>query len=257
MKRVNHAIWLAAGCVLTFAGTVRAEIPQDGLSKSRAAFQALDALVQQTLPKGELPRLSDPQEAEVLRQFFDSQGTLGAPPYTAADLPVLFEIAGRAGAVQKAYVLFAPQPGQVPDMAANTAFFQDEIAVATSYNVDAVVAGLLAISDFLKTLPADQLTETRIAGLRQVRLGLNEMVTGTILMLRSPDISPDNRAILLGSLVKGADAFAGAMTPVDRAAMVAQVDTVLPGLTGPEAEIGQDIRASFGMTSCSGLCALD
>jgi hypothetical protein len=235
----------------------QAEISQTNQAESAAAFQAVDALARQTRAAGDLPRWSNPEHAKVLGRFWDVKATLGAPPYRSADVPALLPIGDRAGALFKTYVLFAPQAGTVPDTAANTAQYQDEIARAGAYLLRVQGAGLEAISDFVATLPAAQMNAARRDGLRKIRLGINEMVTGIVLMLRAPDLRPENRAILLDALDEGAATLAASTPPADRTALIAQIDTVLASLSSLEREKALAFKAAFERKECVGLCAME
>ncbi|MBN9080311.1 MAG: hypothetical protein BGP04_18760 [Rhizobiales bacterium 62-17] len=235
----------------------QAEISQANQAESAAAFQAVDALARQTRAAADLPRWSNPDHAKVLGRFWDVKATLGAPPYRPADVPALLPVIDRAGSLFKTYVLFAPQAGMVPDTAANTAKYQDEIARAGAYLLRVQAAGLEAISDFLATLPAAQMNAARRDGLRKIRLGINEMVTGIVLMLRSPGLRSENQAILLDALAEGAATLAASTAPADRTALVAQVNTVLASLSGPERAKALAFKAAFERKECTGLCAME
>lgn len=217
----------------------------------------MDDLARQTRAQGDLPRWSNPDHAEILARFWDAKATLGTPPYISADLPALLATADRAGALYKTYVLFAPQSGAVPDMSANTSKYQDEIARAAAYLLRVQAAEFEAIADFVKTLPAAEMTEPRRAGLQQMRLGINEMVTGAVLMLRSPGLYTANRNILLNSLADIAVTMSASTPPADRVAMIAQIEAVLPILAGPERENALAFKSAFERKECTGLCAVE
>lgn len=245
------AVWLGA------SPSARAEVSSENQAASNAAFQALDALARQTRAQGDLPRWSKPEQAEVLGRFWDARATLGAPPYRSADVPALLTIGDRAVAVFKTYALFTPKDGTLPDTAANTAEYQDEIVRAGNYVLQAQAAAFEAITDFIKTLPADQMNEARRSGLRQMRLGVTEQITSITLMLRSPGIRPENRDLLLDALGGVAAKLAEATSPADRAAMAAQIDAIMPSLTEPERAKAQALKSAYTQQSCTGLCAID
>ena len=217
----------------------------------------MDGLARQTRAQGDLPRWSNPDHAKVLARFWDVKATLGTRPYMSADLPALLAIADRAGALYKTYVLFTPQSGAVPDTAANTSKYQDEIARVAAYLLRVQTAELEAIADFVKTLPAAEMTEPRRAGLQQMRLGINEMVTGAVLMLRSPGLHTANRDILLNTLADIAVTMSASTPPADRAAMIAQIEAVLPVLAGPGRENALAFKSAFERKECTGLCAVE
>lgn len=256
---MKHAFpaFLLAICIVLSPSLGRAEVSPSNQNEAAAAYQALDDLARQTRAQGDLPRWSDPDHAKILARFWDVKATLGSPPYISADVPALLAIADRAGALYKTYVLFTSQSGAVPDTAANTFKYQDEVARAAAYLLRVQAAELEAITDFVKTLPAAEMTEPRRAGLQQVRLGINEMVTSMILMLRSPGQRAANRDILLNTLSDSAATMAASMPLADRMALSAQVEAVLPALSAPEREKALAFKSVFKSTECTGLCALD
>lgn len=258
-KALNAAIaGLALAVRLSFLPSwARAEISPANQKEAATAFQAVDALARQTRAAGDLPHWSNPEHAKVLGRFWDARATLGVQPYRSTDVPALLDIGDRAGALNKTYVLFAPQAGAVPDTAANILKYQDEIVRAVAYLFRAHAAGSEAIADFIKTLPADQMNKARRDGLIKMGLGINEMVTGNVLMLRSPGLRPDNSALLLDALVDTAATFAATFSPIERAAMLAQLDTALPSLTAPERKKVLSIKAAFARQNCAGLCAIE
>ena len=252
MKRTGLvlALWLGVA-------PASADIAPAHQAEAASAYQAVDALARRTRAQGALPRWSNPEDAKVLGRFWDVRATLGTPPYRGADIPALLAIGERAGTVYKTYFLFAPQGGAVPDTAANSLEYQDEIARAGAYQLQVQAASFEAVADFARTLPADQMNETRRQGVRMIRLGAVQHVTGLTLMLRSPGLRPENRAVLLDALVETAARLAAATTIADRAAMTAQIDAVVPSLSGAERSKAETLKAAFARQDCAGLCALD
>lgn len=246
------AIWFGLSPSSSFA-----DVSPSNQNEAAASYQALDTLARQTRAQGDLPRWSVPEHAKILGRFWDVKATLGTQPYTSADVPALLAIADRAGALYKTYVLFAPQPGALPDTASNTSRYQDEISRAAAYLLRVQTAELEAISDFVRTLPAAEMTAPRRAGLQQAHLGITEMITNVILMVRSPGLRPVNRDILLSALADSAGIIASSTSHADRAALLSQIDAVLPVLTGPQQEKALTIKSAFESSACAALCALE
>lgn len=226
-------------------------------AEAAASYQALDALARQTRAQGDLPRWSIPDHAKVLERFWDVKATLGTPPYRSSDVPALLPIADRANALYKTYLLFTSQPGTLPDTATNTAKYQDEVSRTAAYLLKVHAAELEAIADFVSTLPTAEMTAPRRAGLQQVRLGINEMMTSVTLMVRSPGLNPANRDILLSALADNAAVMAASTPRADRAALIAQTEAILPALTGPEREKALMFKSTFENGECGVLCALE
>ncbi len=113
------------------------------------------------------------------------------------------------------------------------------------------------MADFVSTLPASEMTAPRRTGLQQVRLGINEMITSVILMVRSPGLNPANRDILLGALADNAAVMAASTPRADRAALVAQTEAILPALAGAEHEKALAFKSAFENGECGVLCTLE
>lgn len=255
MKRIVPIFLLMAALGLSPV-TVRAEVSSANLKAMETAFQALDVLVRETRAQGSLPRLSDPAHAKVLDRLWDVKATLGRQPYRAADIRALLTIADRANAVFKTYILFTPQADAVPDLAANTFEYQDELSRSGAYVLHVFAAQLEAITDFAMAMPTAQMNEVHRAGVRQLRLGINQQVTGLALMLRSKGLKSENRLILLDALDHAAVLLASVSPVADRAAMVAQIDAILPDLSASERDKAQSIRSAFTSRECGRLCAI-
>lgn len=149
MKSIISALVLALGIAVS-PSNGHADISPGNRAEAVSAFQAVDALARETRAAGDLPRWSNPGHAKVLGRFWDIKATLGARPYRSVDVPALLEIGDHASALYKAYVLFTPQAGMVPDTAANTLKYQEEIVRAGAYLLHVQAAGFEAIADFVK-----------------------------------------------------------------------------------------------------------
>lgn len=235
----------------------KADVSPAHQNEASSAFHALDTLARQTKARGNLPRWSNPAHAKVLERLWNVEATLGKPPYRSVDVPALLTIAERGGAVFKTYLLFAPQGETVVDTAANTFTYQDEISRAAAYMLHVFGAELEAVTDFVGTLPPEQMNDARRTGLQQMRFAITEQVTGFTLMLRSPNLKPENRVLLLDALNHNAPQLAAATSLADRAAMAAQIDAILPVLSAPERSKAQTLKSAFAGKDCEKLCATD
>ncbi|WP_337267480.1 hypothetical protein [Oryzifoliimicrobium ureilyticus] len=244
-------VWLGLSVLSAEAG-----ISADNQKESAAAFQTLDAAARETRKVGSMPRLSNADQAKVLSRFWNAESTLGNPPYRATDIPGLMTVGERAALVFKSYALFTAQPGGIPDTNVNAAAYQGEISRAGAYLLKVFAAELEAATDFFATLPKEQMNDARRNGLRQMRLGIMQEVTGIALMLRSPDLRPENRRVLLDALTDTAPSIAAATTPLDRQAMVAQVGSLLPALNDEERAKAETLKNAFAGQDCTGLCLI-
>ena len=236
-------------CLL--AGAAPAEVSQQGGQQLDAAYSALASLIQQKQAKGEVPRLSDPADAKVLEAWFDSVQRLGRPPYIAKDVPALIQALERQQAVMVPYLqLAASTPGN--DVALQSEIIRSMAGLFTLFG-----AALPALDDFIGKLKPEEINNSRRQGLRQMRLGLKQMVSGAAQTLRTPGITPDNLMKLTESLSQNAPAIAKASTKADRAVMLALMQAALRVLSVNAQATMKDFVAAMSGTACEGLCKLE
>lgn len=255
-RRVAIALLAAAMTAFTAGAAARAEVPPSAPAELSAASAAFDTLVRETRARGTLPRLAVPGEAAVLERLWDAAALLGRPPYGTADVPKLLAIVERQSNVIKTYALFSPDPAAAPDTARNVALFQDEIARAQAFLIMVFGAAAPALNDLVSRLPSGQLDEARRQGLRQMRLGILEYVSGIVLALRSPSLKPANRLLVTQAFADNAAALAALVSGDDRTALSAAMITALPSLTGEAQAAAKRFIATMQEAPCNGLCAL-
>lgn len=256
MPRWVATALLAAMTVFGAGTATRAEVPASAPAELGAASAAFDTLVREARQRGTLPRLSVPGDAAVLERLWDAGALLGRPPYGAADVPRLLAIVERQSSIIKTYALFRADPTAAPDTARNVATFQDEIARAQAFLIMVFAAAAPALNDLVGRLPPGQFDEARKQGLRQMRLGILEYVSGIVLALRSPALSPANRLRVTQAFADNGAALAALVSGDDRTALSAAMITALPALTGEAQASAKRFIAAMQETPCEGLCAL-
>jgi hypothetical protein len=244
--------------LLLAAPAAQAQVPANGQAYLDAAFTSVQSLLKLYEKKADLPRLSDPVDGKVLADIWNIPAILGAPPYGAADLPVLLEVIQKQTQILQAYALFSPEPGRKePDQAANAVTFQDELTRARVFLLKAAGGALAAINDFSFRLKEEDRTEARAQGLRQMRLGLQEIVVGSALALRGPGLSDANRLLIAGAFAENATGIAAALAPPDRNALVSALQGVRPTLK-PEAQKAiSDFATAVASAPCEGFCLVN
>lgn len=258
INRSIARIVTAAGLCL-FAWGARAEVPADGQAYMDAAFTSVESLIKasQTL-KPVLPRLADPVDGKVLADLWNAPAILGKAPYAAPDITALLDIIQRQTRVLQIYALFTPEPGRKePDQAANAVEFQDELTRSRSFLLKAVGAALPAINDFATKLTPEEKTDARIRGLREMRVGLQEIVVGSALALRSPGLRDDNRLLLARGFAENAAGIAAGLEQPDRQALVAALQAAKPTLKPDAQKAVAEFVTAFSAAPCEGLCKLD
>ena len=259
MIRIRSIARVAAISGLCLLGSVaRAEVPANGKVYLDAAFASVESLFKLYEGKPTPPRLSDPVDGKVLADVWNVPAILGKPPYGAPDLPTLLEIVQKQARILQAYALFSPQPSRKePDQAANAVQFQDELTQARVFLLQAAGGVLSAINDFSARLKDEDKTEARAKGLREMRVGLQEIVVGSALALRAPELRDANRQLIAQAFADNAAGIASALAPPDRNALVSALQQVRPSLK-PEAQKAiSDFATAVAAAPCEGFCLVN
>lgn len=243
-------------CLL--APAARAEVPANGQAYLDAAYASVESLLKLYDGKGALPRLSDPVDGKVVADIWNMPAILGNAPYGADDLPALLDIVQKQTRILQVYALFSPDPGRKqPDQAANAVEFQDELTRARAFLLKAAGGALSAINDFSFRLKDDDKTEERARGLRQMRLGLQEIVVGSALALRAPGLRDANRLLIAQAFAENAAGIAAALAPPDRNALVGALQAVSPSLQPEAQKAVSQFATAVAAAPCEGFCLVN
>ncbi|SEG64048.1 hypothetical protein SAMN04488115_10856 [Bosea lathyri] len=243
-------------CLASLPG--RAEVPANGAVYMDAAYGAVESLMRAKPGTVTLPRLADPVDGRILADVWNAPAILGTAPYTAASIEALLGIIQKQTQVLQAYLLFSPDPAkQKPDAARNAVEFQDELTRSHEFRLKLVAASLQAMNDFGARLTAEEKTDARFQGLRQMRLGLMEIVTGSALALRNPALRPANQLMLARSFSDNAAALAAGIAPLDRKAVIDALQAAMPNLKQDAQKAISGFAATVSAAPCDGLCRLE
>lgn len=258
MIRIRSIVQAAAlGALCLLAPAARAEVPANGKAYMDAAYESVESLFKLYDGRPSLPRLSDPVDGKVLADVWNVPAILGKPPYGAADLPILAEIVQKQVGILQAYALFSPPGRKEPDQAANAVEFQDELTRTRVFLLQAAGGALSAINDFSARLKDEDKTEARARGLREMRVGLQEIVVGSALALRAPELRDANRQLIAQAFADNAAGIASALAPPDRNALVSALQQVRPSLK-PEAQKAiSDFATAVAAAPCEGFCLVN
>lgn len=258
MKRPSMAqLSAVAGlCLIGFAA--RAEVPANGAAYIEASVAAVESMMRVEPGKTSLPRLSDPVAGKVLEDVWNEGAILGKAPYTGADIPALLNIVQQQTRILQAYTLYSPAPGKTPpDTARNVVEYQDELAHSHAFLLKAVSASLEAINNFGANLSQDEKTDARFQGLRQMRLGLQEIITGVALALRNPALREANQTLIARGLADNAAGIVAGIAPPDRTALVTALQAARPSLKPAAEKAVSAFIATATSAPCNGLCRLE
>ncbi|WP_089176224.1 hypothetical protein [Bosea sp. AS-1] len=257
MMRRSIARLAAVGgvCLLGFAA--RAEMPANSAAYIDASVDAVDSMVKVERGKAGLPRLADPVDGKVLEDVWNEAAILGKGPYVAADVPALLNIVQKQTRILQAYTLYSPDPGKTPpNTAKNTVEYQDEITRTRAFLLKTTAASVQAASDFEARLTKEEKTDSRIQGLRQMRVGLFEIISGVALDLRNPGLREPNQALLARALAENAAGIVAGTAPADRKALVTALQAAKPVLKPAAEKSVATFVAAATSAPCEGLCLL-
>lgn len=257
MMRMRSIAWLAAAgglCLLGFAA--RAGVPANGTAYMDASLAAVETMSQGSGGKPRLPRIADPVEGKVLDDVWNEPSILGKRPYVAADIPALLDIIQKQARLLQIYTQFSPDR-RPPDTARNMVEFQDELSRSHVFKLKAAAAALEAIADFDANLTAEDKTEARLQGLRQMRLGLVEILGGAVIALREPSLKQPNQLLLARAFGENATAIVAGLAPADRQMLARALQAAEPVLKTEAKKPVSDFVKAAASAPCMGLCRLN
>ena len=256
---------MLAGLVL--AGSAFAQA--SSLDSFRTAVISVRAKVAQAEASGQAPpTLADPASAPQIRAAFDP----AVPSLVGGtDVQGLLDTCGAATDLGKAYLLFGvkaklaalpkdaePAEAQVTLVNENSARFQDEVALATRFNIACYGATLPAVARYAQGIgPADR-TAARKEALLKIRRHASDAYKGVVVSQLDP-IRAANRQAPRDVGLTQLDAYAQAMSPPERQGVIQVIDQVLAASTTLDPAVRDKLgklKAGLGRTDCTGFCNL-
>lgn len=250
MRIMASVIAIAAAC-----GAAGAGWSADNGATS-AKLQALTAKIKAADAAGsQPPTLAD--DAPEIRDAFSLQSLQAAPP----DLGVVLDMCQYAVAPVQAYLTYGGRRAGVqadPAQLAGTneIRFQDEVALGLRFGVACAAREAPLMQAFVAKMAPGDWTDTRRAGLRQLRGGLVQMFRGAVSVAMDP-LRPQNRDLILSQIAADAPALVQLMPLADRQTASAIVASALanPGLDPVARSRLADIKAALASTDCTAVCA--
>lgn len=248
---------LIAVCIATAMMTESAQAQTGDPALLPGAIQALSAKIDSAMRNGTMaPRLNDPDN--LVRNAFDR----GAIRALSGDMPGMLKVCQSVYGAYGRYMSYITKradgrPLDSGEQRKRQTSLQDETTLAMA-TADLCAKGMLAAATAIAAnlSPAERRDPNRIAGARQMRNGLAQLVLGTIEAQGVSDLRPGNRALLRESTMEMADVGADAMTPVQRADVRAKIDAAIKSSPASSTAMLGRLRAIYSRVGCSGLCAL-
>jgi hypothetical protein len=232
-----------------------AEVPANSVAEVKAAYAEMDTLAKSALQSGSLPVYSDPAAKPVMDRLWNP-GLAGKSPYSGADIPALMEIFQIQNTVLQSYAFFA-KPGEKPDVERNTALFQNEIARNNEAILALSAAFPEAFEDFWNKLPESEKTDVRRDGIRKVKGGSIEFLTGQMQMLSSSGLAEEPAKRISAAIAKEMPALSKMFSLSERKNLsTLMASTAIP--LGGEVKANIDNAAqALGGSDCNSLCQIE
>lgn len=233
-----------------------AAVPVDSTDYLNKALEGYITRLEETKKLKLLPRISDSKDAPALEALWNVPAIIGTAPYRGTDLPALMDIIQQQAQITKTYVLFSPDANKQPDPERNSIAYQDEISRSSVAMLGFITAALEASEDYALTLEKNDTYQARLAGVQKLRLGLQQVINGTALMLRNPDLKPENKERLMLALADSAPAISAAVSIQDRKTLMTIIEGAKPNLSITANAAADRFIKAMQSTDCTGLCAL-
>ena len=245
-----------------------AQTPAPAQTDYMEAGARMEQRIAQQSAMGDMPRIAEPETQALLDILSDRQRFLDSQTYAASNLGQLMEICGQANRVTMAYVLSGfkdridPKATQeqivrqmIRTMEENTLSFQQELEQLHPFLMRCLATQIPPMAGFMATLPPQELTPVRLAGLKQLRGGLLSSYIGHLQSINNPAYRVSYRKQLLRAMAENSHLFASALQLQARQQIV---DAAGNSLAEAPTEDRTDIEAiivSMRDVSCTGLCA--
>ncbi len=258
---------LVATCIALASGQADAQNPTQRAQAYLDAGAQLDQRIARQATQKHMPRITEPETAALLAVLSDRDRFLESAPYGVGDIGELMAICGEANRVTMAYALSglkeqmdgtadaeAITRQMVQLMARNIQSYQPELEQLQPFLLRCLARQVQPMADFMATLPAQELTPVRMAGLQQLRGGLMNAYAGHLQSVDNPALSMSYRTRLLGALAENSPLFAAALLPASRQHIAQAARALLDKAPADSRADLQAIAVAMDTTDCTGLC---
>lgn len=241
------------GGALMAAGTAMADVPASAPADMEKAALTLLALSKEN--PATAPRLADAKAKEAFATLTDRTKMIGDAPYSAKDIPPLQSAFGGYFALSKLYMNHKDPTGQT-SYADNEFTYQDELTRLAASMLDAGGALSQALSDDVGDKPASDFSEQRKTELAKLRMGITQMFTGGLTILKNPRYSKENKLLIAETLANNAIAFRDIITVPERLSISGATTETLTQTPPEAAEAINTFASTMKTEECTRLCAL-
>lgn len=251
-KPLRPRPWLA-GLLLAAVGASGSQVQAQDLSAHAAAGARFEAL--RSAYPAAMPRLTDPQAAEVLHTLGDVQRFL--PMRMPAQLSAVGDTCGRARDVILAYQSFeAMQDGQLSPqrLLDNGATYQEELALLQPFLAHCIARQVPLAEATLRQIDPRMRLQLRLGGLRRGQATVMQLYASLSTSLGDARVQSASVESLLDALAETASVHVRALTLGDRRQLRETADAQLRNW--PSSAAWQRIRQAMAQQHCAALCEL-
>lgn len=136
----------------------------------------------------------------------------------------------------------------------NVVRHQDAVTILSGNGIGCMVKLFPALTAHLAGLPPEELTPTRLGGVRQMRLGGTQAMLGFMISLRETTTTPANKVRLRAYVADIAQPLAAALTPEQRTNMITTLAGLPPTQEADVLAVTEVLKSALATTECTGLC---
>lgn len=235
----------------------------------QATTSLLSDMASRQAAGAELPRVGSPTTASEFSTISKGVQLLGTPSFPLDGLEAFNKICDPLNRISVGYSLYNSVRLQKfrnsPDfsnrlaalMLENAVNYQNELASVRGPLLHCQALHIPLIAEFVDSLPPEQITSVRVAGIQQMRLGIAQIInSATTYGAICPQLKQANRRIALESLNRDIDLLVPALSISQRTALKAELiqhQATIPS----ELQSGfQRLVSSLDNRACTRLCQL-
>jgi hypothetical protein len=265
-------VWIALGIFWLTLAAPPAQA-ESAIERYLAAEKTFDALKIEANAKGQMPRISDPRTALVLAVLADKSETFGTSAFPTGPAILENSICGISNKVAAEYrlaglnemiqskkmnpdgdkKLYAAQLAELE--VKNLIAYQDEVLPLISFGVHCMAGVIPTLTSFFTSLPSEELTEARLQGLSQMRLGIKDMIVGSIVGLGDTGIRDTHRVAGFDGLKRDLPQFVPVLTIANREDVIKTITALKVNVTAQQQKDIAAMLEALGSKTCEGLCA--
>lgn len=224
-----------------------------------AAYEKFKQLELETGPEKSAPQLSDSKTFRIINTLSDKR-IFSKLHNTLDELPVITQICSSASRVTNSYIFYGTDQASkittenIKIIDKNTLKYQSEIAKSLSFSVNCIGFQVPIVSKFINSLPVNEISNSRIDGIHQIRDGSLNLLIGSLKIASDKTISISNRLQILEAISNNASFFAEALSARQKKSLVKMVDAMKKQPPKILHNYLDKINSEMNSTPCSSLC---